>query len=123
MIAPTRTVNFFIEGAIMQKYITEEAWGKIFVFLKESKVYCKNEQSCRLFIEALFWIVRTGAQWRHLPERYGKWNTIFTRFNRWSKKEFFQELFSNFRENPDLEYHGCLIRKLCAKAPLKRRSL
>ena len=34
------------------------------------------------FVNALLWMCRTGAPWRDLPERYGKWITVCRRFNR-----------------------------------------
>ena len=40
----------------------------------------------QLFLDAVLWIVRTGAPWRDLPERFGDWNSTFHRFNRWAKK-------------------------------------
>ena len=56
-----------------KKYISEEAWRKIFSFLKECKeVHAGLEYDCGKFIEAIFWMVRTGAQWCELPEKYGK---------------------------------------------------
>ncbi len=36
----------------------------------------------RLFVNAVIWIARTGSPWRDLPERFGKWNSVFQRFNR-----------------------------------------
>ena len=57
----------------------------------------------RLFLEAVLWIVRTGAPWRDLPERFGDWNSVFQRFNRWSKKGVWQRVFDALQE-PDLEW-------------------
>jgi transposase len=37
----------------------------------------------RPLLNGIFWILRTGAPWRDLPERYGPWQTVFYRFNRW----------------------------------------
>ena len=49
----------------------------------------------RLFLDAVLWIARTGAPWRDLPERFGRWNSVFTRFNRWSVKGVWQRAFGS----------------------------
>lgn len=46
----------------------------------------------RLMLEAIFWIHRTGAPWRDLPEEYGKWSTVYERFRRWRQSGLFQKL-------------------------------
>ena len=76
-------------GTIMKKeYISEVAWSKIFSFLKNCKViYTSDEAKCKKFLEAIFLMSRVGAQWRELPEVYGKWNSVFSRFNDWTKKD------------------------------------
>lgn len=64
-----------------------------------------NSIDNRLFIEAVLYIIQTGAPWRDLPERYGPWQRTYQRFNRFSKSgrwarivaelwdyEFFDEL-------------------------------
>ncbi len=37
----------------------------------------------RLMINAMVWIARSGAPWRDLPERYGFWKTVYSRFRKW----------------------------------------
>jgi transposase len=39
----------------------------------------------RRTVNGIFWVLRTGAPWRDLPARYGRWNSVFVRFTRWSK--------------------------------------
>ena len=43
-------------------------------------------------LNGIFWHLRTGSQWRDLPERYGSWQTVCDRFNRWRKKEFWDTI-------------------------------
>ena len=38
----------------------------------------------RNVVEAILWILRTGAPWRDLPSEFGPWKTVYTRFRRWS---------------------------------------
>lgn len=47
----------------------------------------------RVTVEGILWIARTGAPWRDLPERFGKWGTIYQRFNRWAKSGVFARIF------------------------------
>lgn len=58
----------------------------------------------RLFLEAVFWRVRTGSPWRDLPSAFGKWNSQFRRFRRWAKAGVFESLFNAMHDDPDLEY-------------------
>jgi transposase len=58
----------------------------------------------RLFIEAVLWKARTGCPWRDLPPELGKWNTIFKRFDDWSKAGIFERLFEAVSDDPDMEY-------------------
>ena len=38
----------------------------------------------RLVLDGVFWIARTGAQWRDLPEEFGKWSSVYRQFRRWT---------------------------------------
>lgn len=39
----------------------------------------------RTIINGILWVLRTGAPWRDLPERYGPWRTVASRFYRWRR--------------------------------------
>ena len=58
----------------------------------------------RLFLEAVLWRVRTGAQWRDLPGGFGHWNSVFQRFRRWVKGGVFERVFGCLSDEPDFEY-------------------
>jgi transposase len=90
---------------MQREYITDEAWIKMFKFFKEHpNVYLISENKIEIFIEAIYWIMRTGAQWRMLPEKYGSWNSIFRRFKRWVDNGIWDDLMDFCIEDPDLEY-------------------
>jgi transposase len=57
----------------------------------------------RLFVDAVLWIAKTGAPWRDLPERFGNWNAVWRRFDRWAKKGTWQTVFEALQD-PDLEW-------------------
>jgi hypothetical protein len=40
----------------------------------------------RLVVEGMLWVVRTGSSWRELPERFGPWSTVSSRYQRWCKE-------------------------------------
>jgi transposase len=51
----------------------------------------------RLVFDGILWILRTGAPWRDLPERYGKWGSVYHRFNRWRKDGPFDRVLKALR--------------------------
>lgn len=61
-------------------------------------------QDNRLFVEAVLWIVRTSSPWRDLPPVFGRWNSVFTRFSRWSRNGVWWRLFQAVADDPDFEY-------------------
>lgn len=58
----------------------------------------------RMFVEAVLWITRTGSPWRDLPAAFGKWNSVFVRFNRWSEGGVWQRILTALSDDPDFEY-------------------
>ena len=84
-----------------------------------------RRRNCRRFLTAILWIARTGAQWRALPEEYGRWNTVYKRFLRWCEQGVWKRMQEAFANDPDMEYlllDSTMIRAhpCAAGAPLKR---
>jgi len=89
----------------MSTTITEAQWARIYEFLKSCPgVYAGEEDKCRLFIEGVHWIARSGAQWRFLPAQYGNWNSVYKRFARWDDKGIWTQLHQYFATDPDMEH-------------------
>jgi transposase len=57
----------------------------------------------RGFINAVWYVAKTGIPWRDLPERFGKWDTVYHRFNEWCKKGVWQRVLAAVQD-PDLEW-------------------
>lgn len=65
--------------------LQDEVWARL-AELIPGRRRCKGvcDLNARRFVDALLWILRTGAPWRDLPAYFGKWNTIYQRFRRWA---------------------------------------
>lgn len=86
-----------------RQMLTDKTWE----FLKETlletgRVYNKYEH--RMTLEGILYRVRTGIQWRDLPKEFGLWNTVFRRFNLWSKKGILERIFQKLSSNNDPEW-------------------
>jgi putative transposase len=58
----------------------------------------------RLFVNAVLWVIRSGAHWHDLPERYGKYKTVHKRFTRWAKAGVWERIFEDLTSDPDNQY-------------------
>lgn len=58
----------------------------------------------RLFIEAVLYRYRTGIPWRDLPERFGHWKNVHTRFSRWASSGVWERVFNGLASDADNEY-------------------
>jgi transposase len=58
----------------------------------------------RQFVNGVLWVLRSGAHWHDLPERYGKWKTVHTRFSRWAKAGVWERVFEALIKDRDNKY-------------------
>ena len=58
----------------------------------------------RLFVEAGLYRYRAGIPWRDLPERFGPWKVVHTRFSRWAKRGVWERVFKVLAADADNEY-------------------
>ncbi len=88
-----------------RRVLSEAQWAIIEPFtLGKKSDPGQTGRDPRLFVEAVLWIVRTGAQWRELPGEFGKWNSVFKRFRSWVRADAFYRMFKALAEGADFEY-------------------
>ena len=78
---------------MIRRELTDRQWQRIekLVAGKKGDKGRAGEDN-RLFVDAVLWILRTGAPWRDLPDEFGKWNSVYMRFVRWARKGRWESL-------------------------------
>lgn len=72
--------------------LTDKQWRKL-AKLFPSRPGRHAKLGDRNFINAILWVMKTGAPWRDLPERFGSWKTIYNRFANWAKRDLWRRFF------------------------------
>jgi transposase len=71
--------------------VTNAEWDLIEPFLPVAATGPLPRRTRELF-NGVLWRFRTGSGWREVPERYGAWSTVYSRFRAWALAEVFQQL-------------------------------
>jgi transposase len=99
---------------LIRELLTDAQWERVAPLLPgKAGDPGRSGANNRLFFETVLWVARTSAPWRDIPPSAGEWNSIFQRFNRWSKKGVFQRIFEALSADPDFEYamiDGTIVR-------------
>jgi transposase len=74
----------------MQIDLTDEEWVLLQPLLPKRRIHDRVDD--RKVMNAIFYVLRTGAPWRSLPQRYGPYTTAYNRLNRWSRRGIWQRL-------------------------------
>ena len=69
-------------AAAQYEKLTDPQWK---VIKEKLPVQRKRKYDLRDIVNAIFWILRTGSQWRNLPDQFPKWQSVYYYFSKWKK--------------------------------------
>ena len=81
---------------MLRRYeLTDREWETIKDFLPPEKTGKRGRPSKdnRMMLNAMIWLARSGAPWRDLPERYGPWESVYSRFRKWIDDGILDNIF------------------------------
>lgn len=88
---------------IVKRYeLTDHDWALIAPLLPRQRRGGRWNDH-RVVLNGMFWVLRSGSSWRDMPERYGKWQTIYDRFTRWRRDGTFEKIARALRGRMDGE--------------------
>ena len=94
--------------------LSEAQWAKIAALLPgKAGDPGRTGSDNRLFVNGCLWVLRSGAHWRDLPERYGRWKTVHRRFSRWCYAGVWERVFgvlTGERDNRYLMIDSTIVR-------------
>lgn len=86
----------------MHNNISERVWDTVYSFLQKAKgLHIKNEKQTRCFVEGVWYVLRTGCQWRLLPSYYGHWRNIHKQYKTWADRGIWSGLMSSVSDIDD----------------------
>jgi transposase len=87
---------------MMRGELTDREWERLLPLLPPQKPRTgRPAKNHRTVVNGILWILRTGAPWRDLPERYGSWKTVSSRFYRWQRARIWRQLLKKLQQRAD----------------------
>lgn len=85
--------------------LTEAQWNRIKDLLPGRKeTVGRTAADNRVFVNGVLWILRSGARWEDLPERYGKYKSVHKRFVRWARSGVWERVFAALGQDRQNQY-------------------
>jgi transposase len=69
--------------------LTDSQWNEVKPYLPIGR---KRKYDLRDIVDAILWMVRTGARWRNLPDQFPPYRSVFYYFNKWSKNKTIESI-------------------------------
>jgi transposase len=116
-------LGLFFRGSIQEAVlgerigVSDEEWTLIGPLLPAERGRgCRPAQDNRRYFEGMMWMARTGAQWRQLPDEYGKWNSVFRRYRRWIETGVFDAMLETLTEMVERDARADMIDSTTVRA-------
>jgi putative transposase len=94
--------------------LSDVQWEKIRDFLPgRVESVGRTAGDNRVFVNGVLWVLRSGAHWHDLPERYGKYKSLHKRFGRWAATGVWEKVFHELvrdRKNQYLMIDSTIVR-------------
>ena len=91
---------------MLRRYeLTDDEWNRIADLLPAETTgkQGRPRKDNRMILNGMVWIARSGAPWRDLPERYGPWETVYSRFRKWIDDGILDNIFRVLKLEAELE--------------------
>ena len=91
---------------MLRRYeLTDEEWNRIAPLLPPENTgkQGRPRKDNRIILNGMVWLARSGAPWRDLPERYGSWQTVYSRFRKWIDDGILDNIFRILSLEAELE--------------------
>ena len=82
--------------------MTDAPWARLGPLLPPARPPTgRPARDHRVVLNGILWVLRTGAPWRDLPERYGPWRTAYSRFRRWERQGVWRRVLAHLQAEAD----------------------
>ena len=88
--------------------LTDAQWARLEPLLKQARGQRHaggrpRKYALRRVVDAVLYVVKTGCQWRQLPENFPPWKTVHEQFRGWRKSHVWERVGETLREQGRLE--------------------
>ena len=89
-----------METSLARDLMSDEEWAFHEPFIRAVRApNGRKPVNHRIVLDGIFWIARTGAPWRDLPEEFGKWSSVYRQFRRWTLAGLWEQIMEALNES------------------------
>lgn len=89
-----------METSLARDLMSDEEWAFHESFILSVRApNGRKPLNHRLVLDGIFWIARTGAPWRDLPEEFGKWSSVYRQFRGWTLAGLWEQILEALNES------------------------